>query len=84
MSLEEKSTFIRLLRLVYDRILVTPMDKAGEASNTDPLEFTFILALEKHDPIARGPTVKAGVVWFLPFHFSPFFRKNLSIKIFPS
>ena len=38
-----------------------------EASDTGPLKFTFILALEKDDPIARGPTVKAGVGCFSPF-----------------
>ena len=60
------------------------MDKDGETSYTDPLKFTFIFALQKHDPIPCGPTVKAGVVCFLPFHFDPSFQTDYSIKIFPS
>jgi len=47
---------------------MAPMDKAGKASDADPLESILILALEKNDSVARGPTVKAGVICFLPFH----------------
>lgn len=59
-------------------------DEDKEAFDADPLEFTFILALEKAAPIARGPTAEAGICWFFLFHFSRSSQNDFLVTLFPS